>query len=336
MIQEAIAQLSSGKNLEPTTMQSVMEEIMTGKVETSRIVDFLTLLNKKGETVEEITAAVSVMRRYSTRIKTDKDVVLDTCGTGGDKKGTFNVSTTVAFVASGAGITVAKHGNRSVSSCCGSADILEALGVNINLSVAQLEKCLDEIGIAFLFAQNLHPAMKYAMPARKQLKTKTIFNILGPLSNPAGANRQLVGVYDRRWTEVLAEVLGNLGAVHALVVYGEDGLDEVTTTGKTFVSEFNRGKLKNFQVSPEDLGIKKARLEDLKGDDSSGNAKLLLGILKGRHSPYRDIVILNSACAIYAADKSASIQEGIKISAEVIDSGKALKKLELLKIYSKD
>lgn len=334
MIQEAIAQLDIGRNLEAGAMQSVMEEIMSGKVETSRIVDFLTLLNKKGETVEEITAAVSVMRHYATRIKTDKGVVLDTCGTGGDKKGTFNVSTATAFVASGAGITVAKHGNRSVSSCCGSADILEALGININLSVERLEKCLNEIGIAFLFAQNLHPAMKYAMPARKQINAKTIFNILGPLSNPAQANRQLVGVYDKRWTTVLAEVLGKLGAVHALVVYGEDGLDEVTTTAKTFVSEVNRGKLKDFQISPEDFGIKKAKLEDLKGDDASGNANILLSILKGSHSPYRDIVILNAACAIYAADKAASIEQGIKISAEVIDSGKAIKKLELLKEYT--
>lgn len=334
MIQEAIDNLSQGENLSPALMQASMEEIMTGKVDTEKIVTFLTGLNKKGQTQEEITAAASVMRRFVTRIHTDKEAVLDTCGTGADAKGTFNVSTCVSFVASGCGITVAKHGNRSVSSCCGSADIIEALGININMSPKDLEKCLNEIGIAFLFAPNLHPAMKYAMPARKQIATKTIFNLLGPLTNPAGARHQLIGVYDKHWTEILAQVLNNLGTVHALVVHGEDGLDEITTTTRTFVSEVYKGKLRSYQLNPEEFGFKKAKLEDLKGGIISDNVQILLDILKGKTCPGRDIVVLNAAAAIYTADKTNSIKEGIKLAKESIDSGRALEKLELLKNYS--
>lgn len=334
MIQEIIERLSRGEDLSKKQMQLVMEEIMTGKVDTPQIVDFLIGLNNKGETVEELTAAVWVMRQHVTKINTKHAVILDTCGTGGDRKGTFNVSTIVAFVASGCGITVAKHGNRSVSSLCGSADILEALDININMNKEKLERCLDEIGIAFLFAQNLHPAMKYAMPARKQIGTKTMFNILGPLTNPAGATHQLVGVYDKRWTEILAQVLGNLGTVHTLVVHGEDGLDEITTTTKTYVSEAYKGKINNFEIRPEDFGFKRAGLEDLKGGSTLDNAKILLDVLNGKHDLKRDIVILNVAAAIYTADKANSIKEGIKLAAESIDSGKALQKLELLKVYS--
>lgn len=334
MILEATDKISEGHDLTRVQMQQVMEEIMTGGADTSQIISFLMALNKKGETQEELTAAVAVMRRYATRIHTDKKVVLDTCGTGGDKKGTFNISTVVAFVASGAGVTVAKHGNRSVSSHCGSADILEALGVNINLPAEKLEKCLNDIGITFLFAQNLHPAMKYAMPARKQIGAKTIFNILGPLTNPAGATHQLVGVYDGRWTEVLAKVLANLGSVHALVVHGEDGLDEITTTAKTFISEANNGKITNYTINPEDFCFKRVKLEDLKGGDASFNARLLLDILNGKPGPPRDTVLLNTGAAVYAADKAASIKEGIKLAEESIDSKKALEKLELLKEYA--
>lgn len=334
MITEATFEISQNKNLNPEQMQAVMEEIMTGVAQTSQIVSFLTALNQKGETIEELTAAVSVMRRHSTRINVNKEVVLDTCGTGGDKKGTFNVSTVAAFVVSGCGICVAKHGNRSVSSYSGSADILEALGININMNKEQMEKCLAEVGIAFLFAPNLHPAMKYAMPARKQIGARTMFNILGPLTNPAGATHQLVGVYDGRWTEILARVLGNLGTVHALVVHGQDGLDEITTTAKTIVSDEYKGNIKNYEVSPEDFGLKKARHEDLLGGNASCNAGILIEILKGKSGPQRDIVVLNAAAAIYAADKVKSIQEGISLAVESIDSKKALEKLELLKNYS--
>jgi anthranilate phosphoribosyltransferase len=278
-----------------------------------------------------LTAAVQVMRHHVTGINTKHKVILDTCGTGGDRKGTFNVSTIVAFVASGAGITVAKHGNRSVSSFCGSADILEALDININMSKEKVERCLDEIGIAFLFAPNFHPAMKYAMPARKQIGKRTMFNILGPLSNPAGATHQLVGVFDVYWTKVLAEVFLRLGTQHALVVHGQDGLDEITTTGKTYVSEAYKGRLDNYEINPEDFGIQKSKLEDLLGGNATSNARILMDILNGKPGAKRDIVVLNAAAAIYTADKVNSIKEGINLACESIDSGKALKKLELLK-----
>lgn len=334
MIKEAAENLSKGANLTTSEVESVMEEIMTGKAATEDIVSFLTALSAKGETIEEITAAASVMRRHATRINTKHKIILDTCGTGGDAKGTFNISTAVAFVASGAGIVVAKHGNRSVSSKSGSADVLEALGVNINMKKERIEKCLDTLGIAFLFAQNLHPAMRYAMAARKQIGKRTMFNILGPLSNPAAATHQLVGVYNRRWTVILAAVLANLGSRHALLAHGEDGLDEITTTSSTFVTEAIEGKLNSYEINPRDYGFNKVKLEDLSGGDVSCNAKILLDILQGKPGPRRDIVILNAASAIYAADKVKSIKEGIELARESIDSGKALEKLELLKEHS--
>ncbi|MDD2689168.1 MAG: anthranilate phosphoribosyltransferase [Candidatus Omnitrophica bacterium] len=334
MIEEAISILSDAKDLTSAQMQAVMEEIVTGKPETPQIVSFLKFLNKKGETAEELTAAVRVLRQHSSKIHTNQALILDTCGTGGDKKCTFNISTVSAFVASGCGITVAKHGNRSVSSVCGSADILEALGIDINISKEKMEKCLDEIGIAFLFAQNLHPAMKYAMPARKEIGARTIFNILGPLTNPADATHQLVGVFQKSLTGILAQVLANLGTVHALVVHGEDGLDEITTTGKTFISESRHGKVSSYEIEPRDFRFEKARLEDLSGKDASYNAGILLDLLNGQSGPKRDIVLLNAAAAIYAADKVNSIKEGIELAKDSIDSRKALKKLELLKEYS--
>jgi len=334
MIKEATALILQKKDLSASQMQQVMEEVMSARVETAEIVSFLTALSDKGETVEELTAAVKVMRTCAIKINTKHKVILDTCGTGGDRKGTFNVSTAVAFIAAGCGIAVAKHGNRSVSSCCGSADILEAYGVNINMNPEKLQKCLDEIGIAFLFAQSLHPAMKYAMPARKQIGRRTLFNILGPLSNPAAATHQLVGVFDRSWVETLARVLEKLGTLHALVVHGEDGLDEITTTANTFVSETMKGKINNYEICPEDFGLKRAGLKDLLGGNAINNANILLALLKGKPGAIRDIVILNSAAAIYTADKAISIKEGINLASESIDSGKALEKLELLKEFS--
>jgi len=334
MIQEATQNITQGRNLTPEKMQAVMEEILTGQAQTPWIVSFLNALSQKGETVEEVTAAVLVMRKHAVHIKADDKIVLDTCGTGGDKKGTFNVSTAVAFIASGAGITVAKHGNRSVSSRSGSADILEALGININIDKAKMEQCLKDIGISFLFAQKLHPAMKHAMEARKTIGAKTIFNLLGPLSNPAGARYQLVGVYDRRWVEVLAQVLGNLGGAHALVVHGDDGLDELTTTAPTFVAEFRHGQVRNYSVVPEDFGLKRADPKELEGSDAAANAKIILDIFEGKPGPQRDIVVLNAAAAIYAADKAASIKEAIELAQDAIDTKKALKKLELLRKHS--
>ena len=335
MIEDATEYLLQKKNLEISQMAGAMEEIMSGHVQTPEIAAFLIALSQKGETVEEITAAAQIMRKHATKIYVQKDVILDTCGTGGDKLGTFNVSTIAAFIASGCGITVAKHGNRSVSSRCGSADILEALGINLTMSVDQLEKCLRDIGIAFLFAPHLHPAMKFAMAARKQIAQRTIFNILGPLTNPAGATHQLVGVFDAGRTETIARVLANLGSVHALVVHGEDGLDEITTTGATFVSEACKGKIRNYQIKPEDFGLRKATLDDLRGGTAGENAQILLGILNGEPGPKRDMAVLNAGCAIYTAEKAKSIEEAIVFAEESIDSGKALKKLQQLKEYSK-
>lgn len=335
MITEATQRLIQKIDLSRDEMQSVMEEIMSGSVATEQIVSFLDALNNKGETIDEITAAATVMRRHSVKISSDKKVILDTCGTGGDKKGTFNVSTIAAFVVSGCGVCVAKHGNRSVSSSCGSADILEAVGVNINMSKETIEKCLDEIGIAFLFAPNMHPAMKYAMAARKQIGKRTIFNIMGPLCNPAGATHQLIGVFAPGLTENLAKVLGNMGTIHALVVHGKDGLDEITTTTSTIISEFHNGILNNYKIAPEDFGFKKTGLEDLLGGNISDNVQIMLEVFNGKPGSKRDIVLLNAAAALYAADGAKSIKEGINLASESIDSGRTLKKLALLKEYSR-
>jgi anthranilate phosphoribosyltransferase len=334
MINEAIKILSGKKNLTGEQMREVMELILTGVTETKDIIAFLSSLNDKGETVDELTAAVNVMLEYVEPIIVDRPNILDTCGTGGDKKGTFNISTVTALVASGAGVTVAKHGNRSVSSICGSADILEALGVDINMDRFRIKKCLEDVGIAFLFAPNLHPAMKYVMPARKQMARKTMFNLLGPLINPARATNQLIGVYAREWTSILARVLYNLGTIHVLVVHGNDGLDEITTTDKTFISEARQGKFSDYEVAPEEFGIPRARIEDLAGGTVDDNKRIVLDILTGKPGPCRDIVLLNAGFAIYAADKTGSIKEGIKLACESIDTGKAREKLELLKKFS--
>lgn len=334
MIKDLIKRLVNKKDLTTQEMQQVMREILSGATETADIINFLTSLNEKGETVGELTAAVNEMLKYVEPIIIDTDNILDTCGTGGDKKGTFNISTITALVASGAGITVAKHGNRSVSSKCGSADILEALGVDINMNKAKIKKCLKEIGIAFLFAPNLHPAMKNVMPARKQIAGKTMFNILGPLINPARATNQLIGVYSKEWTRPLAQVLYNLGSRHVLVVHGADGLDEVTTTEKTFVSEVNNGVLRDYEITPEEFGLPRAKAGDLVGGLIQENVKIFQDILGGKKGKARDIVLLNAGCAIYAADKTNTIAEGIKLAEESIDSKAALKKLELLREYS--
>lgn len=334
MIKNAIKILAQKKDLSAQEMKDAMQEILTGVVENADIIEFLANLNDKGESVEELTAAVTVMLKYVDPVIVDKPNILDTCGTGGDKKGTFNISTVTAFVASGAGVTVAKHGNRSVSSCCGSADILEALGVNINMDKPRIKKCLEEIGIAFLFASNLHPAMKHVMPARIQMARKTMFNILGPLINPARATNQLIGVYSKEWTNILARVLYNLGSLHILVVHGADGLDEVTLCDKTFISEAKHGRFTDYEITPEEFGFKRARLEDLAGGSLADNKQIALDILNGKKGLKRDIVLFNSACAIYAADAALSIKEGVNLAEESIDSGRALRKLELLKKLS--
>jgi anthranilate phosphoribosyltransferase len=335
MIIELAEKVCLGMNLSAAEMTIAMQEILSGRAETAQIARFLSGLADKGESVEEITAAAKVMRLKANKVNTRRQVVLDTCGTGGDARGSFNISTAAALVASACGINVAKHGNRSVSSNVGSADVLEALGVNINLGPTELAECLDSIGIAFLFAQNLHPAMKYAMPARQQLGRRTIFNILGPLTNPAEARHQLMGVFSDLQVVVLAEVLLGLGSTHALVVHGGDGMDEITTVDKTVVAEAKEAKVITYEISPEEFALPRARPEDLQGSDAQGNARILLDIFNGQRGPRRDIVVLNAAAAIYAAGKAESIQAGLAMAEEALDSGRTLEKLELLRKFSR-
>lgn len=331
MIKETIAKLVKRADLTTAEVELVMEEIMTGQASAAQIASFLTALRIKGETIDEIVGAASIMRRHATKIRTRHPVVLDTCGTGGDEAQTFNISTIAAFVVAGAGIPVAKHGNRSVSSKCGSADLLKALGVNIEANEDIVSRCLDEVGIGFLYAPALHKAMQYAIGPRREIGIRTIFNILGPMTNPAGATRQLLGVYDEALAEPIAKALGRLGSKHALVVHGEDGLDEVTTTGYTRISEFKDGAVKTFKVLPIDFGIKTARPEDLKGGDPDHNAKIAMDIFNGKKGPQRGIVLLNAGCAIYASDSAPDISEGINMAEKSIDSKAALDKLERLK-----
>jgi anthranilate phosphoribosyltransferase len=328
MIEGALALLKAGKHLPFSVMQDSMEEIMTGRVSTADIVLLLTALREKGETVEELTAAVTVMRRHMVPLGIDGAGVLDTCGTGGDAQGTFNISTAVSFVAAGAGVKVAKHGNRAVSSASGSADVLEALGVNLALPPADLKRCLDECGIVFLFAPQMHPAMMYAMPARKQIVSRTMFNMLGPLTNPAHATQQLIGVFDRKWVEPMAKVLGNLGTAHAVVVHGHNGLDEISTTGPSFVAEFHRGIYRAYTVTPQELGMYPATLTELAGGNAQKNAEIIRRVLSGENGPARDIVVLNAAAALYAADRADSILAAVPLAQQSIDSKSALRVME--------
>jgi anthranilate phosphoribosyltransferase len=321
-------------NLSKEEVREVMKIIMSGQASEDEISQYLLALNDKGPTVEEITGAVEIMRQFVIGVKTKHKVVLDTCGTGGDNRGTFNISTVVALVVAGAGVVVAKHGNRSVSSKCGSADVLEALGVNFHLDEKRLGQCLDEIGIAFLFAQHLHPAMKNVAGVRKSLGVKTIFNILGPLTNPANASHQMMGVYRRDLIEPMAEVLKNLGLKRALVVHGKDGLDEITTTDTTFVSEFNGRDVVTYDIDPEELGITRASHEALKGEGLEDNVLIALDILNGQQGPKRDIVLVNAAYALYTVEKVKSIDEGMVLARESIDSGRAREKLNQLKEFT--
>ncbi len=334
MIKEAISKGVAGEDLTRDETAAVMNEVMSGKATDAQIAAFLVALRLKGETVEEIVGSAQVMRQKVTPIRTKQEVIVDTCGTGGDGYGTFNISTVAAFVAAGAGSCVAKHGNRSVSSNCGSADVMESLGINIEIPPERVERCLDEAGIGFLFAPLLHGAMKYAIGPRRQIGIRTIFNVLGPLTNPAGARRQLIGVYDAGLTEVIADVLRSLGSEYAFVVHGNDGLDEITLTGPTRVSELAEGEIRTYQLEPEELGLSKAELKDLLGGSAEDNAEIILSILGGSKGPKRDIVLLNAGVAIVAAGEAETIAEGIGIAAESIDSGRALQKLEQLRRLS--
>jgi anthranilate phosphoribosyltransferase len=330
MIKEAIARVVANEDLRDSEMMRAMEEVMEGKATSAQIAAFITALRMKGETVEEVTGAARIMRQKATRIDARSAIIVDTCGTGGDGMNTFNISTTTAFVVAAAGITVAKHGNRAVSSGCGSADVLEALGVNISPGPEIVEECIQQIGIGFLFAPRLHGAMKYALGPRREIGVRTIFNMLGPLTNPAGATSQLLGVYDRRLTEMFADVLKNLGTKRAFVVHGFDGLDEATVTGETRVSELKKGRITTYNINPIDIFGETYRGEELVGGDASVNAQITKDVLTGRDGACRQIVLLNAALAIMAGEKANNIREGIAIAEECIDKGAAIKKLQAL------
>ena len=335
MIKEAIEKLILGKDLKEGEVALAMEEIMTAKATAAQTAAFLTALRIKGESVEEITAAAKVMRKFAVRINASAGTILDTCGTGGDCRGTFNVSTLAALVAAAAGVTVAKHGNRSVSSNCGSADLLEGLGVKIDQEPALTEACLKEVGIAFLFAPRLHPLMKQVSALRKELGFRTIFNILGHLSNPAGATHQVLGVFDKKLIRTIAEVLKNLKIKHALVVHGRDGLDVITTTTATDICEVKNGKITCSVFNPRAVGIKKSSIADLRCQSAAENIKIAEEVLTGKTGAHRDIVVLNAAAAIYVADQAKNIKAAIKIAEEAIDSGRAREKLNQLREFTK-
>jgi anthranilate phosphoribosyltransferase len=317
-----------GENLSLDEMEQAMEMIMEGKVTHSQLSGFLVALHMKGETVEEITASAKVMKEKATPIYIENGELMDTCGTGGDAKGTFNISTAVAFILAAAGVVVAKHGNRSVSSKSGSADVLESLGVNISLPPSSVERCLKEINIAFLFAQDFHKATKHAAVPRKELGIRTIFNVLGPLTNPANIKYQLMGIYDPKLVYPIAEVLNNLGVKRAMVVHGSEGIDEFSLSGKNKVAFLNKGKIEKLEISPEDLGLEKYSIQEIQGGSAEENKRIILNIFNGEMGPKRDVVVLNSAAGLYVANKVNSLEEGINFAQEIIDSGKAMKKLE--------
>ena len=332
MIREGIQAVVEGRDLSEAEAAAVMTEIMEGEATPAQIAAFIVGLRIKGETVEEITGCARVMRDKATFIRTPAgSVPVDTAGTGGDGAHTFNISTTAAFVAAGAGVVMAKHGNRAASSRCGSADLLEALGINIAPDPAMVETSIREIGIGFLFAAALHGAMKHAIGPRREIGVRTVFNILGPLTNPARAQHQLVGVYDGSLTAVMAQVLHNLGAKRAFVVHGSDGLDEITTTGSTTISELRGGAVKTYTVHPSDFGLPTNSLQELQGGDAAFNADLTLRLLRGEDLPQRNIVLLNAAAAIAAGTDDQTIAECVPRAREALENGQALVKLEQLR-----
>ena len=326
MIKEAIVKLTNKEDLSYEMAETSMDEIMSGQATPVQMSAFLVAMAMKGETIEEITACASGMRKHCVKLLQDQDV-LEIVGTGGDHSNSFNISTTSSLVISAAGVPVAKHGNRAASSKSGAADVLEALGVKITIEPEKSAEVLKKIGICFLFAQNYHLSMKYVAPVRKELAIRTIFNILGPLTNPAGANLELMGVYDEKLVEPLARVLANLGVKSAMVVYGQDGLDEISMSAPTTVCEVRDGKYESYVITPEQFGFERCKKEDLAGGTPEENAKIARRILEGEKGPKRDAVVLNSAAAIHIT-KGISMEEAVKEAKEIIDSGKALKQLE--------
>ncbi len=337
MIVQALQKVVEGHNLSRQEARGVMEALMSGETSDAQIAAFLAAMRMKGETAEELTGFAEVMREKVTGVPTQhaqglsrpgQGLLVDTCGTGGDARGTFNISTAAAFVVAGAGIPVAKHGNRSVSGVCGSADAIEALGIPLELSPERVGRCINEVGIGFLYAPLLHPAMKHVMPARRQIRIRTLFNLLGPLTNPARASAQVIGVYDGNLTEVFAHVLHQLGCHRAFVVHGIDGLDEISTTAETKISEVRGGVVRSYFVRPEDFGIPRATLADLRGGDPAANAGIIRQILQGAKGPRRDIVVLNAGAGIAAGGGAQDIQDGIRGAERSIDSGTAWERLE--------
>ena len=338
IITEAVRSLVDRQDLSRIEAAATMEAIMSGAATNAQIAALLTALRMKGETVEELIGFAQVMRQKAVKVRTrageivaatgtDREMLIDTAGTGGDASGTFNVSTATAFVVAGAGLKVAKHGNRSVSSLCGSADVVETLGINLELPPAKVARCVDEVGIGFLYAPLLHTAMNHVMAARREMGIRTVFNMLGPLTNPAGANAQVIGVYSDALTEPLARVLAELGTLRAFVVLGADGLDEISNTGPSHISEVHEGVVRSSTVRPEDFGLPSASIQDLRGGDREENAEIIRRILAGEAGPRRDIVLMNAAAALVVGGKARDFKEGVALAAQSIDSGAAAAKL---------
>ncbi len=332
-IHSALEQVLAKNNLSSEQMESAMNDIMQGEATPAQIAGFIVALRMKGETVDELAAAARVMRNLSTKVDISVQPLVDTCGTGGDGQKTFNISTASSIVAASAGVNIAKHGNRSISSKSGSADVLETLGVKLDLTPDQIAKCVEEIGIGFMFAPMHHSCMKHAIGPRKELGVRTLFNLLGPLTNPANAQRQVLGVFDQNWIEPLARVLASLGTQHALVINADDGLDEITISGATKICELKLGEINNYQVVPEDFGLQRASLDEIRVENSEDSAKMILSLLKGNQGPAADIVCLNAGAAIYVSGKCDSLKEGVSIAKLQLSSNAANDKLhQLIKI----
>ena len=327
MIKQAIEALVSGQPISTEEAAQVMEEIMSGETTPAQFGAFVTALRIKGESVEEIVGLAKVMRDKAIPVKVSGPTV-DTCGTGGDASGTFNISTTAAFVVAGAGLKVAKHGNRAMTSRCGSADVLEALGVKIDLGAEGVQHCLERVGIGFMFAPIFHPAMKYAVASRREIGIRTVFNILGPLTNPAGAEYQVIGVPEESLAIKMAQVLQKLDCRHALVVHGEDGLDEISINEKTTIWELKENTLSCYTIVPEEFGFHRATVEEIKGGTTDDNATMLRNVLKGKKGPRRDVVLLNAAAGLVVGNLAGNLGEGVELAQEVIDNGRALHKLQ--------
>jgi len=326
-LQEAVAALIERQNLEPAAMTAVMRAVMTGQATPAQIGGLLIALRMKGETAEEIVAAARVMRELATRVEVTTEGLVDTCGTGGDASGTFNISTASALVAAAAGARVAKHGNRSVSSRSGSADVLEALGVHLGIAPEGVATCIERLGVGFLFAPAHHGAMRHAIGPRRELGVRTLFNVLGPLTNPAGAPNQVLGVFARAWVRPLAEALQQLGSRHVLVVHGEDGLDEISIAAPTQVAEYRDGAMREYTLTPEDLGLKRASLEGIRVDGVEASAAMICAVLAAEPGPARDIVLLNAGAALYVGGRAATHADGVHLAAQAIDSGAAGERL---------